>query len=37
LEFENGTKIDLQKALETNMVTIEELIKEGLKVIVKEI
>ncbi len=37
LEFEDGMKIDLQKALETNMVTIEELIKEGLKVIVEKI
>jgi hypothetical protein len=37
LEFEDGVKLDLQKALEINMVTIEELIEEGLKVIVEKI
>ena len=37
LEFEDGTKIDLQKSLMTNTVTIEELREQGLKVIVKKI
>lgn len=37
LEFEDGMKMDLQKSLMTNTVTIEELREGGLKVIVEKI
>jgi len=37
LKFEDRMKINLQKLLEIDMVTIEELIEEGLEVIIKDI
>ena len=36
VKFSNGNKILVTKALEDNKVTIDELIKAGLKVIIKD-